>query len=197
MYSITANLVRAVIAAAGIVLTGTGAGTAPPPQPEASAVLAPAGVLTGAPVDGIGSGPMEHMLFHIHAHVQLYVDGRQRLLPYGIGIVGPYRFDSTPDGPFVTGGTAFYWMHTHDLTGLIHLEAPVQRTFTLGDLFDMWGQPLTADQVGPAHGPVIAMVDGRRHGGDPRMIRLGAHSAIQLDVGTFVSFQPYTFAAGY
>src|SRR3954451_19208363 len=60
----------------------------------------------------------------------------------------------------------------------------------------VWGQPLGGFQVGPARGPVTALVDGAVFGGDPRDIPLNAHSAIQLDVGATVPFQPYRFAAG-
>jgi hypothetical protein len=98
--------------------------------------------------------------------------------------------------PFVAGGKGIYWLHTHDTTGIIHMEAPAHVSFTLGEFFDMWGQPLTAGQVGPAHGPLTVFVNGRRQGGDPRSIPLTAHDVIQLDVGTKVPFQSYTFPDG-
>jgi hypothetical protein len=102
----------------------------------------------------------------------------------------------TSDGPFVVGGSAIYWLHTHDASGVVHIESPVQRTSTLGELFDLWGQPLGPDRVGPATGPVTVLVDGAVVGGDPRDVPLTAHAVIQLDVGTVVPFRPYTFPAG-
>jgi hypothetical protein len=155
-----------------------------------------AGEPAGAPVDGIHADTLERVRFHIHAHLQIYVDGQQRIVPGGIGIVPPYTVQTTPDGPFVAAGAAFYWLHTHDATGVIHIESPVRRTYTLGEFFDVWGQPLGPDQVGPAHGRVTALVNGVRVPGDPRHIPLGAHDVLQLAVGPVQPFHPYEFAPG-
>lgn len=38
----------------------------------------------------------------------------------------------TPQGPFIASGTCFYWLHTHAADGIIHVESPVHRVFTLG-----------------------------------------------------------------
>ena len=121
---------------------------------------------------------------------------RQRVIPYGIGVLGPLQLQQTADGPFVTGGTGFYWLHTHDTTGVIHIESPVQRRYTLGEFFDLWGQPLSPTQVGPERGPVTALVDGTRFVGDPRDIPLDAHAVVQLDVGAVHPFERYPFAPG-
>ncbi|MFL6114711.1 MAG: hypothetical protein ACJ786_25655 [Catenulispora sp.] len=159
--------------------------------------LAPAAALTGAPVDGIQSGSMEQLAFHIHAHLRIYVNGQEKAVPYGIGIIPPYQMAADQDGsPFVEGGKGIYWLHTHDPTGIIHMEAPARVSFTLGEFFDMWGQPLSTSQVGPAHGPLTEFVNGKKVTGDPRTIPLNAHDVIQLDVGTAVPFQSYTFAEG-
>src|SRR5262249_53559585 len=114
----------------------------------------------------------------------------------GVGIVPPYQLQQTADGPFVAGGSKYYWLHTHDETGVIHIESPEKRTFTLGNFFDIWKQPLSADQVGPAKGKVTAFLDGKPYAGDPRTIPLNSHGVIQLDVGQVVPFSNYTFAQG-
>jgi len=75
------------------------------------------------------------------------------------------------------------WLHTHAADGIIHTESPIDRTYTLGDFFDIWGQPLDHEQVGPAHGPVTALLNGRVFIGNPRSIPLLAHAQIQLEVG--------------
>ena len=180
------------LALGGLLLFGTAArrGGGPPPA------LAPAAAVTGRPVDGIGSDGTEQLAFHIHAHLQVYVDGQRRAVPAGIGVVPPLRVQQTAAGPFVAGGAGIYWVHTHDSSGVIHIESPVQRRFTLGELFDLWGQPLGPQQVGPARGPVTALVNGVVVAGDPREIPLTAHDVIQLDVGAVVPFQAYRFPAG-
>jgi hypothetical protein len=80
-------------------------------------------------------------------------------------------------------GTCFYWLHIHAPDGIIHIESPVQRTYSLGDFFDEWRQPLGPNQVGPARGHVTAIYNGRVYQGNPRNIPLGAHAQIQLEVG--------------
>jgi hypothetical protein len=151
---------------------------------------------TGETVNGVQSNDNEQVLFHVHAHLAIYVNGKQKLLPYGVGIVPPYQLQTTADGPFVVGGSKFYWLHTHDETGIIHIESPVQRTFTLGDFFAEWRQPLSATQVGPNKGKVTAYLNGKPFTGDPTSLPLNAHGVLQLDVGTVVPPKPYTFAQG-
>ena len=157
-------------------------------------MLAPAGDEAQAgPVDGITCDTNEQLLFHIHAHLVMYVDGEQKLVPAGVGIGPPLQ----QENGVVFGGACFSWLHTHDTSGIIHIESPVQRTFTLGNFFDIWGQPLSAVQVGPAQGAVTAYLNGQPAVGDPSAIPLDAHNVIQLDVGSpLVGPQPYTFSVG-
>ena len=151
--------------------------------------------LSGDPVDGVACNTGEQIAYHVHAHLAVYVNGQPRAIPYGIGIKQPVP-EQTSAGPFVVQGDCFYWIHVHDLSGVIHIESPTQRTYTLGQFFDVWGQPLSSTQVGPASGPVTAFVNGAPYQGDPRSIPLTAHQVIQLDVGTAVPPQPYQFPRG-
>jgi hypothetical protein len=191
-----------VVAVAGVVTIVAGHHPRPteigPAQIDTNAALlaSAAGQAGGEPVDGIEAGSMEQLVFHIHAHLAIYVNGQQKLVPYGIGIVPPYRLQKSDSGPFVGGGSKFYWLHTHDETGIIHIESPQQRTFTLGNLFDIWHQPLGPTQVGPATGPVVALVNNHPVSGDPRAIPLGAHDVVQLNIGTPEPFHAYTFPNG-
>jgi hypothetical protein len=136
---------------------------------------------TSSSVDGIQCLGTEQLLFHIHAHLTLFVNGAARRVPYGVGIRGA-QVTTTPAGPYVSGGTCFYWLHTHAADGIIHIESSIARTYTLGDFFDVWGQQLGPDRVGPSAGPVTALLDGRVYRGNPRDIPLTAHAQIQLEV---------------
>jgi hypothetical protein len=140
-------------------------------------------VAPGEQIDGITCQASEQVLFHIHAHLTIFVRGAARQVPPGIGIAPPYQVEATPRGAFVGGAACFMWLHTHAADGIIHTESPVQRTYTLGDFFDLWGQPLNRRQVGPAHGRVTALFDGQVFTGSPRQIPLLAHAQIQLEVG--------------
>jgi hypothetical protein len=73
---------------------------------------------------------------------------------------------------------------------VIHVESPTKDTYTLGQFFAIWGQPLTKTRVGPATGKLTVFVDGKPLTGDPASIKLGSRSDIQIDVGTPVPFQP-------
>ena len=133
----------------------------------------------GQPVDGIEGSSREMLKVHIHAHLALFNKGQQIAIPYGIGIVRPFQATNG----FVGMGQGIYWLHTHDATGIIHVESPDDRTYTLGQFFDIWGQPLTTAEVAGLKGAVRAFVDGTPYAGNPRGIVLGAHTQITLEVG--------------
>jgi hypothetical protein len=140
-------------------------------------------IATGQDVDGISCQNSEQTLFHVHAHLSVFINGSPRQIPAGIGIPGA-QASSSAEGPFISSGRCFYWLHTHAADGIIHIESPAQRTYTLGDFFDEWGQPFGPQQVGPARGRVTAIYDGKLYQGNPRDIPLNAHAQIQLEVGS-------------
>ena len=132
---------------------------------------------TGRPVDGIQCGAMEYSTLHIHSHLAIFYNGKQMQVPQFVGFA-----------PSLAGG-CLYWIHTHDPSGIIHIEAPDINPpqggpYTLGMFFDIWGQPLSADDVAGLTGPVTAFVNGMKYDGDPKTIPLAAHQQIVLEVGT-------------
>ncbi|MFN2449994.1 MAG: hypothetical protein ABR508_09470 [Candidatus Baltobacteraceae bacterium] len=129
------------------------------------------------PVDGIPCETSEQVAMHVHGHLALIVNGKTVQIPPYIGMA--------PNG---TGG-CLYWLHTHDASGIIHVEAgdvsaPNGGPFTLGMFFDIWGQPLTRTQAGPFNGPVTAYVNGASYTGDLKAIPLRSHQVITLEVGS-------------
>ena len=150
---------------------------------EEGTLLAPASTAaTGEPVDGISCQAGEQVAYHIHTHLAVYVDGQPRAIPAGIGVVEPVP-QQTANGVFMQASRCYYWLHAHAQDGVIHVEAPTQATHTLGQFFAIWRQPLTTNQVGPAHGAVTVYVNGKRSAVDPASIPLASHEDIQLDVG--------------
>ena len=147
----------------------------------------------GQPIDGIEGSSREMLKVHVHAHLALFNKGQQIAIPYGIGIVKPFQATNG----FVGMGQGIYWLHTHDATGIIHVESPDERVYTLGQFFDIWGQPLSTTEVAGLKGAVRAFVDGKAYAGNPRGIVLGAHTQITLEVGTPVIPPPtYLFPSG-
>jgi hypothetical protein len=131
----------------------------------------------GQPVHGIACDASEPVL-HVHAHLTLIANGTQRAIPLAIGVVTPVVVEG-----FVVAGSCFYWFHTHDATGIIHLEAPVTTTLTLGDFFAIWGEPLDRSNVAGFQGAVTAFVDSARYDGDLGAIPITEHLQVTLVVG--------------
>jgi hypothetical protein len=130
----------------------------------------------GQTIDGISCAGMEFAALHIHPHLSIFYNGQQVAIPRLIG--------AAPVGP----QGCLYWLHTHDSSGILHIEAP-QLTppggsaYTLGMFFDIWGQPLTRENVAGLRGPVTAYVNGEPYDGDLASIPLKAHELITLEVG--------------
>jgi hypothetical protein len=128
---------------------------------------------SGAPIDGIRCDRMEFGAFHIHQHLAIFAHGKPVAIPSDVG------------RPLFA--QCLYWIHTHTPDGIIHIEAPAARQFTLGEFFDIWGEPLSATRVGPARvasrDAIRVWVDGRRYTGDLRKIELAQHTDIVIEVG--------------
>jgi hypothetical protein len=147
----------------------------------------------GQTIDGIEGSSREMLTVHIHAHLALFSAGKQLAIPYGIGIVKPFQ----PVNGFVGMGNGIYWLHTHDATGILHIESPDTRAYTLGNFFDIWGEPLGTREVAGLKGVVRSFVDGTPYSGNPRNIPLGAHTQITLEVGRPLVTPPvYIFPKG-
>jgi hypothetical protein len=125
---------------------------------------------------------VEQLAYHIHAHLAVFDDGRLYALPGGIGIPGS-QVVQTSEGPVASGGQCFYWLHTHTFDGVIHIESPTQRVYTLGEFFNEWHQPLSSNQVGGLHGKITAFVNGKAYKGNLRSIPLLPHAVIQFNIG--------------
>jgi len=93
--------------------------------------------------------------------------------------------------------------------GIIHVEAPDARVFTLGDFFDVWAaskkQPIRLDSrhVGAitlnSNQTLVVFVDGVRSNQAPRAISLVEHRVIQLEITppTIDPPPPFQFPAGF
>jgi hypothetical protein len=174
----------AVLASSRQVKLLSGAGGPENIPLEVGRPLAPASTAsTGATVDGIQCTASEQVAYHVHTHLTVYVDGTLRPLPAGIGIVSPVA-QQTADGPFYEATECYYWLHVHAQDGVIHVESPTLRTYSLGQFFDIWRQPLSRHQVGTAEGKLKVFVNGRLYQGNPRNVSLGPHEDIQIDVGS-------------
>jgi hypothetical protein len=127
----------------------------------------------GEPVAGISCDAMEGNRIHIHQHLVIFDHGKEVAIPPNVG-QRPQK-------------QCLYWLHTHTPDGIIHIEAPLNRTFTLGDFFKVWGQPLTKTSASTAHADkgtsLKVWVDGNPYTKDPATIPLASHTDIVIEAG--------------
>ena len=130
-------------------------------------------IANGGTLNGISCDAQEGQRLHIHQHLVILDHGKPVNIPPNVG------------QPL--GKRCIYWLHTHTPDGFIHIEAPLTRSFTLGDFFTVWGQTLTRKEVAGAHVAKKELetvwVDGKLFAGDPRTIPLSAHADIVIQVG--------------
>jgi hypothetical protein len=123
---------------------------------------------------GLDALPREALKVHIHQRMAMLVNGKFVYIPAGIGI--------DANAKFITE------LHTHDTSGIIHVEAPKARKFTLGEFFDVWGLRFTSRCLGgfcaKGNKQVMVWTNGERVHGDPRKIELTPHLGIVVAYGT-------------
>jgi hypothetical protein len=154
------------------------------PIPTGKTLALPVAVFLGETIDGITCQSSEKVAYHIHAHLTIFARGKAFQVPYGIGIGPPLGGVRTAAGAFVDSGSCFMWLHTHVADGVIHIESPVLKTYSLGQFFAVWGQKLSRTRVGPQKGTVTAFYNGKDWTGNPAAIPLTATAQIQLDIGS-------------
>jgi hypothetical protein len=129
---------------------------------------------------GLPALSAEGTVVHIHQHLDLFVGGRKVTVPMNVGI--------DPSGAFISP------LHTHDTTGIIHVESPTPESFSLGQFFAVWGVPLSADRIGSAEGTMHTWVNGKPLAGDPTRIVLASHQEIVIASGPEPKKVPSSYA---
>lgn len=174
--------------AALLAACGSGSATEPPPIPTPIGVgplfrppAAGERVLAGEPVGGMRCGRGEQ---RFGVHLELFARGRVVIVPPGIGVARPFE----RDGAYVRPRGCTYPLRTLDPTGVIQVAR--SRPYVLGDLFRVWGRPLSPTRLAgfettPSR-PVRAYVGGRRWRGPLRAIPLARHAEIVLELGPYI-----------
>jgi len=140
----------------------------------------PATMPHGETIDGLECYPGidPPTTYHVHAHLSIYLDNVSLSIPEDVGVV-----KLTPTTQCV------YSLHTHNHSGKLHIEGPAPVTFTLGQFFDIWGQPLQADNVAGLTGKPVVVYVTDHNGvvtevtGNWRDIELISHREITIQVG--------------
>ena len=120
--------------------------------------------------------------YHVHQHLDVFVNGKKVKVPALVGI---------DDGAFITQ------LHTHDASGLIHVEAGKKFPYTLGQFFGVWGVRLSKKCVGgycaKAGSPLRFYLDGKPYLGDPNDLVLKNHEEIAVVYGKAPKRIPTTY----
>ena len=176
----------------------SGAGTGGDAVGGAGSVVlfpAPPDPMARAGQAGLTPNTHETLQHHVHAHLDVFVDGQHVMIPGGIGIdtTNPAVHRFTVLGQPGWGGISqacaqpcISPLHTHDISGILHTESPTATDNTLGEFFTEWGVPLTADCVATRCRPattIAVYVNGQPFTGDPSTIPLTDHKEIAVVVG--------------
>ncbi len=146
----------------------------PPPWDNGDAYLP-----SRLPLVHLTALPQETLTEHIHQHLDLYVNGKKVALPAFVGFL--------PDGSALTS------IHTHSTDGVIHVESPDNRPYSLGQLFGEWGVWLGPNRVGDYKGKLQWWVNGKKQTGNPAAQRLTSHELISIVLGQVpFNFKPRT-----
>jgi hypothetical protein len=157
-----------------------GALTGPPPWTANTRKLPQRATILGIPVN-------QPETVHYHAHLDIFDSGQQVTVPADIGLTQ-------------TVGTV---LHTHDPSGIIHIEGAEPYPYTLGHFFGVWGVALSKSCVGGLCAkpgtPLQFLVNGHPFHGDPTRLIMESHQEIAVVYGTPPPKIPssYGFPAGY
>jgi hypothetical protein len=186
-----------VAAGAGVVGAASVSTPAPAPKPAHGAAPwpAPADPLRRVLAAGLQPERKESFIHHVHAHLDVFVNGALVIVPAAIGINvrdPDVHVFKVPDGSKAYGGIrlcdkpCISPLHTHDDTGILHTESASAVPNRLGQFFTEWDVRLGRSCVGGYCRPasIEVFVNGKRYTGDPRAILLTDHKEIAIVIGT-------------
>jgi hypothetical protein len=201
-------VVFGILAACG---GGSSSSDASKPSAAASDLEVPSWSLPADPMSlareaGLMPDTKEYLTYHVHAHLDVFVNGHPVEIPGGIGIEitdpAVQSFGSTGYGGIPEAGceqVCISPLHTHDVDGVIHIEAPSEARFTLGQFFVELAVRLDAscvDEYCTPDTPVAVFVDGQRHSGNPADIVLRDRQEIAIVIGTQPEEIPDMYSGG-
>ena len=131
---------------------------------------------------GLNPNPTEQLAYHIHQHLDIFVNGKHITMPQCIGIYGCYN-----SFVYITE------LHTHRTDGVIHVEAPAKAHYTLGTFFAEWGVFLSKKCVGGYCQGYKWYVNGKPQTGPAYALKLEPHQEIAIVIGKPPANIPSTY----
>ena len=147
---------------------------------------------------GLELDTREHVDYHVHAHLEVFVNGQPVEVPAAIGIVIEDPAVKEFQSEFGTeyGGLdpevgcenpCISPLHTHAADGVLHTESKISSPNTLGQFFTQWGVALDTECVGGYCAPeetIQVFVDGEPYEGNPADIELLDAREVVVVVGS-------------
>jgi hypothetical protein len=116
---------------------------------------------------------------YTYTQLILLQNGQQIAVPANIGV---------GTASIATPATCVYPVNTRDNTGKIRVNSSTGATYTLGQFFEVWGQPLSSSTVADLAGTQTIYLNDNgtltKFTGDPSTIELRANRQIVVMVGT-------------
>ncbi|HEY7151908.1 MAG TPA: hypothetical protein VH391_09515 [Solirubrobacterales bacterium] len=190
-YGVAGLLTLAVVIGIVVVIAsgGSDSSSSASTNPNSVPAAAEVGVQTTPPpwdpeydhlaerLQALGLPGLNEQIFHIHSFLHVYVNGKPVTVPANIGL-------KEPTGPFSP-------IHTHDTSGIVHMEADQEYPFTIGQFFAVWGVRFSNDQLGPyeqkGDDKLSVYVNGKKVG-DPVNYVMKDHDNISVGYGKPGSF---------
>jgi hypothetical protein len=205
----------ALLVLLALLLAGCGgkgkssSGYTAPPAPEltkgAPPWPAPPNPIALTKKAGLVPEKREFLEYHVHAHLDIFVNGQPVGVPAGIGINikdPAVKHSPADDGTMGYGGIdlcatpCISPLHTHIDDGILHTETKTVKPNRLGQFFIEWNVPFSKTRVGGYSEPKAAIaffVNGTRYTGDPRDIELANLTEIAIVIGSPPSPIPAEF----
>jgi hypothetical protein len=137
------------------------------------------------PIQGVECDPLEGTVFHVHAHLDIFVDSQSVTIPAGIGI---------------KQNECLYWLHTHNTSGVIHIESPTKMTFTLAQFIEVWDNTPnispTFEELTHNDQNLKVFVNGTEINGTFAEIPISAHDEIVIVAGNVPPTMPSSYEFG-
>ena len=74
-------------------------------------------------ISGITCDKVEHLVYHNHTKLIINIQNETHNIPAGVGIIP---------------NNCIFWLHTHDDSGIIHIESPIKIAFSLDQFLKVW-----------------------------------------------------------
>jgi hypothetical protein len=143
---------------------------------------------TAGTTTDIQCSPVESLATHYHVALQVHQNGGIDVLPANTGI----------------NAFCLYWIHVHDDSGIVHVEAPAayrDHVFVLADVFAVAKKRFDANHLGSASFPgraISVYVDGVKWSGPPGEVPLVDLQTIDVVApGESFTYEAFAWPKGF